>query len=392
MKEKLFYSALALNHIAQNAEMKADFANVLKNEGIDKSVDQLLNMSAEDFIRTNAHEVMTTGQTDFGKQFVEETVLSHDLIERLKTSGNLLSKATIRQMTARKMEFPVRGASVRMVSVGENSNLPNLENAKGQVKKARTLSIEMEVKTFAITIYFSDELLEDSVINIANYVMQEIITAYERTLHEVIINGDTETNDNANINIIDGAVADLPDGVNTDVLKFDGGRKTAIKKEVVVDAGQNLGIENIRKARALMGVKGLNPADLIIVPDINTYFTLMNLTEVETIEKFGDAATVKNGVLTAIDGITIEMREEMLSAMATGKTSKTESKNDKGQMLIIHAPSLNVGIRRGLTTGTSRYEELMTSGVTGSARFAVKFEDIQNNIKPTSPVSLIVNI
>lgn len=392
MKEKLFYSALALNHIAQNAEMKADFANVLKNEGIDKSVDQLLNMSAEDFIRTNAHEVMTTGQAGFGKEFVEEVVLSHDLIERLKTSGNLLSKATIRQMTARKMEFPVRGASVRMVSVGENSNLPNLENAKGQVKKARTLSIEMEVKTFAITIYFSDELLEDSVINIANYVMQEIITAYERTLHEVIINGDTETNDNANINIIDGAVADLPDGANTDVLKFDGGRKTAIKKEVVVDAGQNLGIENIRKARALMGVKGLNPADLIIVPDINTYFTLMNLTEVETIEKFGDAATVKNGVLTAIDGINIEMREEMLSAMATGKTSKTESKNDKGQMLIIHAPSLNVGIRRGLTTGTSRYEELMTSGVTGSARFAVKFEDIQNNIKPTSPVSLIVNI
>lgn len=392
MKQNAFYSALALNHIAKNSEMKKDFANILAKNGETMTVDQLLNMSVEDFIKTNANEVMTTGQTGFGKEFVEEVVLSTELIERLKTSGNLLAKAIIRQMTARKMSFPVRGGTLRMVSVSENPDLPEIKNAKGQVKKAVTASIELEAKTFAITLYFSDELLEDSVINMANYIMTEITEAYAITLHQIIINGDVATGANTNINIIDENTTALINGDNTDILKFDGARKLAITKNATIDAGANLGIENIRLARAKMGVKGLNPADLVLVPDMDTYFALMNLTEVETIEKFGDAATIKNGVLAALDGITIEMREEMVRANAEGKISKTSNNNVKGQILLIHTPSLNIGIRRGLTTETSRYGELMTTGVTGSARFAVKFNDVQNNAQPTSPVALIINI
>lgn len=53
-----------------------------------------------------------------------------------------------------------------------------------------------------------------------------------------------------------------------------------------MNAGANLVLENIRSARAKMGIKGVNPKDLALVPDIQTYFYLMNLTEVETIEKF----------------------------------------------------------------------------------------------------------
>lgn len=391
-KANALYSVLALSHIAKNADMKQDFSHLLTKVGEAKTIDQLLNMPAEDFIKTNANEVMSTGQTGFGKEFVEEVVLVKELIERLQTSGNLLSRATIRHMTAKKMSFPVRGGKLRMVSVSENSTLPEVKNAKGQMKKAVTASISMEAKTFAITIYISDELLEDSVINMANYIMTEIATAYETTIHEIIINGDTATGENKNINIIDGNTNALPDGDNTDILKFDGGRKLAITKGAVVDAGANLVIEHIRAARATMGVKGLNPKDLVLVPDIETYFKLMNLTEVETIEKFGDAATVKNGVLTALDGITIEMREEMVKANAAGKISKTASNNAKGQMLLVHTPSLNVGIRRGLTTETSRYGELMTTGVTGSARISVVLDDTQNNAQATSPASLITNI
>lgn len=389
-KEKALYSVLALSHIAKNTDMKQDFANILTKVGEAKTIDQLLNMPAEDFIKTNANEVMSTGQTGFGKEFVEEVVLVKELIERLQTSGNLLSKATIRHMTAKKMSFPVRGGKLRMVSVSENSTLPELKNAKGQVKKAVTASISMEAKTFAITIYISDELLEDSVINMANYIMTEIATAYETTLHEIIINGDTATGANTNINIIDGNTNALPDGDNTDILKFEGGRKLAITKGAVVDAGANLDISVIRSARATMGLKGVNPHDLVLVPDIQTYFTLMNTPTDILLKTFG--ATIENGVLTALDGIKIEMREEMVKANTEGKISKTPSNNNKGQMLIVHTPSLNIGIRRGLTTETSRYGELMTTGVTGSARLSVMFDDTQNNAQATSPASLITNI
>ena len=389
-KEKALYSVLALSHIAKNTDMKQDFTNILTKVGEAKTIDQLLNMPAEDFIKTNANEVMSTGQTGFGKEFVEEVVLVKELIERLQTSGNLLSKAIIRHMTAKKMSFPVRGGKLRMVSVSENSTLPEVKNAKGQVKKAVTASISMEAKTFAITIYISDELLEDSVINMANYIMTEIATAYETTLHEIIINGDTATGENKNINIIDGNTNALPDGDNTDILKFDGARKLAITKGSVVDAGANLDISVIRSARATMGLKGVNPNDLILVPDVQTYFTLINTPTDILLKTFG--ATIENGILTALDGIKIEMREEMVKANVAGKISKTASNNTKGQMLLVHTPSLNIGIRRGLTTETSRYGELMTTGVTGSARISVVFDDTQNNAQPTSPASLITNI
>lgn len=141
-----------------------------------------------------------------------------------------------------------------------------------------------------------------------------------------------------------------------------------------------------------MGMKGLNPSDLVMVPDMQTYFELLNLTEAETIEKFGDAATVKNGVLTALDGIEIVNREELGLATATGEISATAGNNVKGQIVLIHAPSLNIGIRRGLTTEVSRYAEELTTGITGSARIAVTFNDVQNTTQPTSPVALIRNI
>lgn len=64
----------------------------------------------------------------------------------------------------------------------------------------------------------------------------------------------------------------------------------------------------------------------------------------------------------------------------------------KGQILILHAPSLVVGIRRGLTTETSRYAEEQETGITGSARVAVALNNVQNNKSATAPAALIVNI
>lgn len=392
-KETLFFNAIALMHVnKKGGDMLNDMSEVLKNGGELQSVSGLLNMTGAEFLRTNANEVMSTGQAGFGKEFVEEVVLSAELIDRLRESGSILAKATIKQMGGKKVDTAVRGAKLRMVGTTENTNAPTGGAVTGENKKGRTASLSLEAKTLIITVYYSDELLEDSIFDIAEFVMGEITDAYETSLHEIIINGDTVTG-TTNINWNGANTSTLPDGNKTDFIKFDGGRKLAITKSATVNAGANLAVVNIRAARALMGVKGLNPANLVMVPDTETYFDLMNLSPVETLEKFGDAATIKNGVLTAIDGIEIVNREEMLKAAATGIIDGvTPGNNSKGQILIIHAPSLVVGIRRGLTTETSRYAEEQETGITGSARVAVSWNDVQNNKSATSPVALIINI
>lgn len=392
-KEALFYNAIAIMHVnKKGGDMLTDFANALKNSGETHSVSQLLDMTGEQFLKTNANESMSTGQAGFGQEFVQEVVLSSELIERLQVDGSLLEGATIKTMTAKTLDLPVRGAKIRMVGTTENPNAPTGGAVAGENKKAKTASVSLEAKTLIVTIYYSDELLEDSVINIAEYVMGELTAAYETSVHEIIINGDVDTGANTNINIIDGNTSALPDGNKTDFLKFDGIRKIALTKGTVVNAGGNLALENIRTARAAMGAKGLDPSKLRLVPDISSYFELMNLSPVETMEKFGDAATVKNGVLVAIDGIKIVSREEMIKATATGEISATPGLNTKGAMAIVHVPSMIVGIRRGLTTETSRYVEEQLTGVTGSARVALTFNDVQNSKVATAPAALIVNI
>lgn len=392
-KEALFYNAITLMHVnKKGGDMLTDFAAALKNSNETHTVSQLLNMTGEEFLKTNANEAMSTGQAGFGQEFVQEVVLSSELIERLNVDGSLLEGATIKLMNSKTLEAPVRGKKRRMFSTVENDSAPTGGAVAGENTKARTASVSLEAKTLIVTIYYSDELLEDSVIDIAEFVMGEITASYETSVHEILINGDTATTANTNINAIDGGVADLENGAKTETLLFDGGRKLAFEKSATVDAGGNLAVENIRAGRALMGVKGLDPTKLRLVPSLASYYELMSLSPVETIEKFGDAATIKNGVLVAIDGIKIVHREEMRKALASGKISKTAASNVKGSMLITHQPSVVFGIRRGLTTETSRYAEEQLTGVTGKARVALEFNDVQNNIDPTSPVALIHNI
>jgi hypothetical protein len=55
---------------------------------------------------------------------------------------------------------------------------------------------------------------------------------------------------------------------------------------ISIDANGVLDLSLIRKLRAKFGVKGLNPNDLKIVPSIGAYYDILNLSQVETIEKF----------------------------------------------------------------------------------------------------------
>lgn len=390
LTRELMENAIALYHVNKiGGEMKNDLDAVLSQDGL--TVSKLLNMSASDFIKTNANEVMGTGQVGFGAEFVQETVLVGELIERLETNGSLLAGANIKQMFNKEQEYPVRGKKFRMVLSAETTDAVSGSTPAGQGKKSPTAKITLTAKLMRVTVEYSDELLEDSVIALAEYVLQSISDAYETSIHQVLINGDTATGANTNINIIDGNTTSLPDGNKTDVLASDGIRKAGIAAGAI-DAAGNLDLSVIRSARAAMGVKGLNPANLRLVPDTQTYFELLNLTEAETMEKFGDAATVKNGVLTAIDGIQIVNREEMTKATATGEISATGTNNTKGQIAIVHVPSIYVGIRRGLTTELQRYASEGATAVTGSARIGVTLENVQNNEEATAPASLIVNI
>jgi HK97 family phage major capsid protein len=203
LTNELFYNSILLYHVnKKGGDMKADLNKILAKDNL--TVDKLLNSTAKDFIKTNANEVMGTTQVGFGKEFVQETILSSELIERLQTNGSLLVDATIKLMTGKSLDIPVKGRRLRMTIGTEKVNAPTGgATDTAQVKKAGTASINLTAKKMNITIYYYDEWLEDSVIAVAEYILNAIYEAYESSIHEVLLNGDTETGANANINIID---------------------------------------------------------------------------------------------------------------------------------------------------------------------------------------------
>lgn len=392
LTEDLLYNSIILYYANKKGwEMKNDLNNILSKSWL--TVDWLLHSQAKDFLKTNANEVMWEWQTWFGKEFVQDKILVSELIDRFNFDWSLLSEANVREMIAKEIEIPVKWGKLRMVLTAEQANSPMWgASNQAQVKKISTPTITLTSKELKITVYYTDSLLEDSVINMAEYVLWAIADAYETSIHEIIINWDTATSSNTNINVIDWALTDLADGASTDFLAADWIRKLAIANSKTVDANWNLDVSVIRAARAAMGVKWGKPGELRLIPDYQTYIDLLNLTEVETIEKFGDAATIKDWVLEAIDWIKIVNREEMWRAKADGTISKTASNNVKWQIALVHIPSVHVWLRRWLTTELSRYAEDATTWVTGRARVAVTIENVQNNRGATSAAALIVNI
>lgn len=215
--------------------------------------------------------------------------------------------------------------------------------------------------------YFTGELDDDSIINIRNYLSQKISQSYIELLDKIILHGDTETGGTGNINSDDGAPT-----AGTYYLHQDG----VLKKSIVtatntINAG-TLDMTDIRDARKALGTKGIDPSKLILAMDTSVYFKLLGLTQVETMEKFGNAATIVNGRIIAIDGIEVLPLSYFGKAEADGKISTTPGNNTLGRAVLIYKPDVLTGFKRNLQTFTEFLPKTDQFCITSHVRFAVK--------------------
>jgi HK97 family phage major capsid protein len=67
---------------------------------------------------------------------------------------------------------------------------------------------------------------------------------------------------------------------------------------------------DIRKARKAMGKFGLFPGDLKLISGLASYFAMLDFTEIMTVDKYGQGATILSGELGKIDGIPIIVSEQ----------------------------------------------------------------------------------
>ena len=319
-------------------------------------------MSVNKFLETKANEANSTGQSWYWSEFVTLPILEDTIIDRIKDKETILSHIpNQKQMLSSIVKFPVKGSKIRLSTYTEDANVPASWATK---KKVATANLTLTAKWLAWTVYVTKEMLEDSVVNFMSYVESELADAYETSIHEIILNWDIVTAATWNINSNDSAPIAW-----TDYLSQDGLRKIAISWWNTIDVW-TLDSWDFRSARALMGAKWLNPDDLLLVVETNTYYKTLNLTQVETIEKFWWNATIKNGTLTHIDGIKVISRQELLKTEDDGKISATPANNTKGQMVLVHKPSMYLWFKRQLEIEADYSAKNQQYDVTASTRVA----------------------
>ena len=324
----------------------------------------IAQVEAEDqaTLETRSNEAMTTWQDGYGQNYVPTDLASQILLTQRdrKSLFSLLPSAYTMPDATRTI--PVEGADNTWYATSETANVVGTDVT---TSKAGTDDLVLTAKKYSTSVYLSGELDEDSIVSIRPLLVNKFGASYTKLVDQAILLGDVVTAGTGNINSDDGAPT-----AGTYYLHQDGLIKKARTNSKTSDLG-TLDLADIRTMRAQMGVKGLEPSDLVLVVDASTYFKLLGLAQVETAEKFGVSATVVNGTLQFIDGIQVLPLSYLGLTEADGKVSTTPWNNTKGRMVLIHKPSFVHGFKRQLQIVTEYLPRTDQYCLTAHLRYAL---------------------
>jgi len=205
--------------------------------------------------------------------------------------------------------------------------------------------VTFETKRIKTLVGVTDQADHESVVMMTDIVRARLVKSLAKASEDAIINGDTAI---ANANDVKKA--------------FDGLLKLAIGAGNTVDGG---GVAPtaalIAATRQVLGVYGVNLADLVIIVNFSTAFKLLELPEVITVDKYGVAATIITGELGKIWGIPIVVSEYVRTDLdATGQNAGTGTLTtmlivNKGYFAVADRGNVTVEVERRAVSSTNLY-------------------------------------
>ena len=217
---------------------------------------------------------------------------------------------------------------------------------------------------------FSDELTEDSILAINDVLRADASDKMVQAIDSVIINGDTTTG-TQNINYYLTGGSNI--GSTDKVLIFNGLRHACLvdnttQKSSLAAAASSA---NIRTVIALIGKYGTRPSSCALIADPWLYVSLLGITEVITVDKYGPSATILTGEIGKIHGIPIIPTEEIGKTDTSGYINQTSGSNTKGSFVIVHTPSWVKGIKREVKMEADRDIQKQQTILVISSRMAL---------------------
>lgn len=233
---------------------------------------------------------------------------------------------------------------------------------------------------------WSYNLDEDAVIAMMPGLRQQFIVDGSEVMDAFVLNADATATATGNINRDDGTpdadayyLTDGQDGIRHLPIVDNTGQVNSGGGDALVDA-------DVVGMLADLDKYGLDPSQCRIVPGIGTYFKMLGLTNVATVDKYGPAATIVRGELGRYQGVPILPSASMPLTEADYKVSATAGNNTLGQMVSYNRNFWKVGFKRGLLIEVDRSIQTRKLIMVVSFRIAAAAHGTRSTTKHTALV------
>jgi HK97 family phage major capsid protein len=314
-----------------------------------------------------ANELMHTTNSGFGDSWIPE-LWSAQIWQKAREDNVVLPLFRNIEMPANPFDLPIEGADPTVYYVPETVNEAQLVLTSANPipdSKIGSGKVQLVAKKLALRVGFSAELVEDAILPVLNIYREQAVRAIADSIDNVLINGDTVTTANTNINLSNGT----PSG-NERYLALNGLRKLALvtNTENAVAMGAAPTLAKMRDTRFTMASRySARPGDLAWIVDSGTYAKLLSLTEFLTVDKAGALATAQTGQIGFIDGTPVFLSAEVPRTGANGLIGAT---NDKGTAICVYRPGWFVGYRRKIAVDVTYLPYYDSYQLTATVRLA----------------------
>ena len=219
--------------------------------------------------------------------------------------------------------------------------------AKYTASSIATSQKTVTLSGLACRFVIDDALIEDSAIALIPAMQRQIAQDLADALEDCLINGDsaaTHQDDIANWNIRDRWGASGLGSSSDHRRAFKGLRAAAYDKSSTVSINQ-LDLTKILQLASEMGELAASDRILIASPEA-VYQHILDLDEVQTIDKFGPQATVLTGQIGAIAGMPIVVSRFMSADLAS--TGLYTGSGSTTGMLCVSRDAWNIFSKRGI--------------------------------------------
>ena len=234
------------------------------------------------------------GATDVPEWLAEQ--FARDIIERVQVMADM-------EMMFPKYTMPANTEVFSIPQKTDNTKAyliaPAAEAVESAIASGKVSFQTKRLITFSIV---SDQANAETIVALLDVVKQDMAESLVKAMENAIINGDTTSSGGTNIN---GATveADAKDQTKA----FDGLRKYAAANTVTFSDVPTFA--NLVKMRKQMGNYGVNLDDLVYIVSPSTYYNLLQLDEVVTMDKYGAQATVVTGEVAKVGGVPVVVSE-----------------------------------------------------------------------------------